>query len=470
MVRTGFARGVTVVTQGGQCPGGTAAVVEHFNELRAELAVADGVTASKRLTELDAAAAVLDGLRMLAVARVDQSQVWRDDPNATTTSYLRSHHRRSHKESAADLRAATAFTTFPALREAVDTGAVSRAHVDVIVAVGLRNPSRAEALPDFLPAFLQIAAHHPATTLRQVMRRWADQIDPLTTATDEHDAHRRRYLHVAHLADGVALEGFFGHDQGTKILAAMNAALTDQFRHPTTDTDGGDGGGNGGEPANATGAGHSSGVPGSGMPVSTSQQRADAFINLIDRLLTNGGLPSCGGSRPTVTVVVPLARLEQPCTGADPHDLLKHVTEHHDQPDQLLRTGSAHLSVSNGPGDHLISSQTAQQLTCDCDIHRIVLNPDGLPLDVGRKARTFPPHLRKALEIRDGGCIYPGCTKPPGWAEAHHIIHWAQGGQTSLDNAALLCSRHHHEIHHNNHTITIGPNGKPTITLHRQRL
>ena len=85
MVRTGFARGVTVVTQGGQCPGGTAAVVEHLNELRAELAVADGVTASKRLTELDAAAAVLDGLRMLAVARVDQSQVWRDDPNATTT-------------------------------------------------------------------------------------------------------------------------------------------------------------------------------------------------------------------------------------------------------------------------------------------------------------------------------------------------------------------------------------------------
>ena len=102
-------------------------MVEHFNELRAELAVADGVTASKRLTELDAAAAVLDGLRMLAVARVDQSQVWRDDPNATTTSYLRSHHRRSHKESAADLRAATAFTTFPALRDAVDTGAVSRA-------------------------------------------------------------------------------------------------------------------------------------------------------------------------------------------------------------------------------------------------------------------------------------------------------------------------------------------------------
>ena len=182
------------------------------------------------------------------------------------------------------------------------------------------------------------------------------------------------------------------------------------------------------------------------MPVSTSQQRADAFINLIDRLLTNGGLPSCGGSRPTVTVVVPLARLEQPCTGADPHDLLKHVTEHHDQPDQLLRTGSAHLGVSNGPGNHLISAH------------------------VGRKARTFPPHLRKALEIRDGGCIYPGCTKPPGWAEAHHIIHWAQGGQTSLDNAALLCSRHHHEIHHNNHTITIGPNGKPTITLHRQRL
>ena len=445
------------------CPGGIAGVVQHFNQVRTELDSADGLSASQRLAELDALAAALDGLRLHAVARVEQSQVWGDEPNATANSYLRSHHRRCHKESAADLRAAAALRDYPVLREAVHAGNLSRAHLDVIVAVGLRTPSRADALPDFLPAFLQISAHHPAATLRQVMRRWADQIDPLTTATDEHNAHRRRYLHVNHVADGVALDGFFPIDQGAKILAAMNAALTDQYRHRDTGPDSRPGTGS----DSAAGSDEFYGVP-----VSTAQQRADAFITLMDRVLANGGLPSCAGSRPTVTVLVPLARLEQPCTTAtstDLDDLLRQVSDHQDRPEHLLRTGSAHLGVSNGPGNHLISAHTAQQLTCDCDIHRIVLNPDGLPIDLGRKARTFPPHLRKALEIRDGGCIYPGCSKPPAWTDAHHIIHWAQGGTTCLDNAALLCNRHHHDVHQNNHTITTTPNGPATITLNRRR-
>ncbi|HAM23376.1 MAG TPA: hypothetical protein DCQ04_14145, partial [Actinobacteria bacterium] len=81
-------------------------MIEHLIEIRTELAGADGEAASNQLAELDAAAAVLDGLRLLAVSRVQESAVWRDDPNGTANSYLRSRHRRSHQESAADLRAA----------------------------------------------------------------------------------------------------------------------------------------------------------------------------------------------------------------------------------------------------------------------------------------------------------------------------------------------------------------------------
>ncbi len=139
-------------------------------------------------------------------------------------------------------------------------------------------------------------------------------------------------------------------------------------------------------------------------------------------------------------------------------------------PHHLFADGCAHLGVSNGPGRDLLSAHTARRLTCDCEIHRIVLDPDGLPLDVGRKMRTFPAYLRKALEIRDGGCVFPGCQKPAGWAEAHHIVHWAHGGTTSLNNAALLCSRHHHDVHANNHDVHLGADGRATVTLHRQRL
>lgn len=447
-------KGVTDVQGSMECPGGSAGVIEHLIEIRSELAGADGEAASSRLAELDAAAAVLDGLRLLAVSRVQESTIWRDDPNGTANSYLRSRHRRSHKESAADLRAAQSLVDFPQLREAVDSGAVSRSHVDVIVAIGLRNDTRARMLPDFLPAFIQIATHYPATTLRTVMRRWADQVDPLMTARDEDEAHQRRYLHVSQLADGVAVEGFFGRAQGATILAAMNAALSELHRSGSS-TDEAD-------------KDHSD----QGMPVSTSQQRADALVNLMDRVLAGGGLPAAGGSRATVTVLVPLSRLEQPCERPADHDTLKLqvAAHHHLDPRFLFATGSAEIGVSNGPGRDVISAQAAQRLTCDCEIHRIVLDPDGLPIDVGRKMRTFPTHMRKALEVRDQGCVFPGCSKPPGWADAHHIIHWAQGGKTSLDNAALLCSRHHHEVHANNHTVQVQPDGRATVTLNRRRL
>ncbi|MGB3673421.1 MAG: HNH endonuclease signature motif containing protein [Candidatus Nanopelagicales bacterium] len=71
--------------------------------------------------------------------------------------------------------------------------------------------------------------------------------------------------------------------------------------------------------------------------------------------------------------------------------------------------------------------------------------------------------MRKALEVRDGGCVFPFCDRPPSWSHAHHIKHWADGGTTSLDNAALLCSRHHHVVHSQDYRVFIGPDGRATV-------
>ena len=76
-----------------------------------------------------------------------------------------------------------------------------------------------------------------------------------------------------------------------------------------------------------------------------------------------------------------------------------------------------------------------------------MLDPDSLPLDVGRSTRTVPPHLRHALLVRDGGCVAEGCDRPPAWTEAHHVVHWAEGGATALDNLVLLCRAHHRKVH-----------------------
>jgi hypothetical protein len=101
---------------------------------------------------------------------------------------------------------------------------------------------------------------------------------------------------------------------------------------------------------------------------------------------------------------------------------------------------------------------------CDCDITRVVTGPDGLPLDVGRKHRTPTPAMRKALAVRDEGCAWPGCDRPAGFCDAHHVTPWWRGGETKLTNLVLICSHHHHVAHKPGWSITF--DGR-TLTVHR---
>ncbi|MGZ8766508.1 MAG: DUF222 domain-containing protein, partial [Acidimicrobiia bacterium] len=99
--------------------------------------------------------------------------------------------------------------------------------------------------------------------------------------------------------------------------------------------------------------------------------------------------------------------------------------------------------VFTGP----IHPDDMRKLLCDCSVSRVVTDPSGEPLDVGRARYTVPPPMRRALVARDQGCRFPGCNRPPGWCDAHHLVHWIDGGVTSVNNAALFCDRHHHVLH-----------------------
>jgi hypothetical protein len=95
-----------------------------------------------------------------------------------------------------------------------------------------------------------------------------------------------------------------------------------------------------------------------------------------------------------------------------------------------------------------ISAARARWLACDGAVTRIVMGPDGMPLDYGRTVRLVPPHVRRAAEVRDGGCVFTGCGAPTWWCDVHHLLEWINGGDTSLENSALLCERHHTKVHH----------------------
>src|SRR3712207_1492179 len=76
------------------------------------------------------------------------------------------------------------------------------------------------------------------------------------------------------------------------------------------------------------------------------------------------------------------------------------------------------------------------------------MGPDGVPLDHGRTVRLFPAHVRRAAEVRDGGCVFAGRGALTWWCDVHHVLAWVEGGATDLDNAGLLCERHHTQVHH----------------------
>jgi len=93
-----------------------------------------------------------------------------------------------------------------------------------------------------------------------------------------------------------------------------------------------------------------------------------------------------------------------------------------------------------------LAPDTARRIACDGSLLQITDDAAGNPLNIGRKTRAVPPAMQRALRSRDGGCRFPGCTHDR-FVDAHHIRHWANGGETSLDNLALLCRRHHRLVH-----------------------
>jgi hypothetical protein len=100
-------------------------------------------------------------------------------------------------------------------------------------------------------------------------------------------------------------------------------------------------------------------------------------------------------------------------------------------------------------------------LACDAQIIPAVLGGQSQPLDLGRARRLIDGPLRRALVLRDRGCTFPGCDRPPSWCIGHHVVPWSHGGPTSLGNAALFCTPHHRVIHRGEWTVRIAADGHP---------
>lgn len=136
---------------------------------------------------------------------------------------------------------------------------------------------------------------------------------------------------------------------------------------------------------------------------------------------------------------------------------------------QVIVHVSAETLAGTGDGEHCeleagpeIAPETARRLACDAALVGVVESATGEPLSVGRKTRRISPAMARALRCRDAGCSFPGCDQRR-FVEAHHIRHWAQGGETSLDNLAQLCWFHHHLIHEGGFGVRRDPDSRALV-------
>ena len=123
-------------------------------------------------------------------------------------------------------------------------------------------------------------------------------------------------------------------------------------------------------------------------------------------------------------------------------------------------SGSAIGCFSDGTG---VSAETARRLACDCGVVRLVETADGQPLSVGRRTRSIPTAIARALARRDTTCRFPGCTNRR-FLDGHHLTHWINGGETSLDNLCRLCAAHHRFVHDRGVSIELH-DGEPRFYL-----
>jgi len=285
------------------------------------------------------------------------------------------------------VRVARALEGLEAVRERFARGELSYSKVRAITRI---------AVPENEAELVEMARWATAAQLERLVRgyRWAVSLESAEAA------HRDRFLACEWDEDGsLLIRGRLAPEDGALLLRAIEAGKEAICERELADRVCAQGG--------------------SAEPQATRRvNKADALMEVAERSLAGGREVRPAGERHQVVV--------------------------HADAEALAAEGEpAGCGIEDGPA---LCAESARRMACDASLLPILHGPKG-ELDVGRKSRVIPPATRRALHQRDEGrCQFPGCENRS-WVDAHHIVHWAHGGETRLDNLVLLCGRHHRLVH-----------------------
>ena len=322
------------------------------------------------------------------IAEFDRRKGWADSVTQSCAHWLNWQCGINLGAAREKVRVAHALETLPLIGAAMARGELSYAKVRALTRVACEATETT-----FLSIALHGTAHHVETIVRQYRR--ATEAAELTREARQQAARSITYYWDD---DGsLVLKARLPAEAGTLLLRALEAAEADA---PLPDVSA--------ETRDAT---------------PRTARRADALGVLAESFLKHGAETLTGGERQQIVVHVDYATLQQHASGRCEFD--------------------------EGPA---IPVETARRLGCDASVVTVVENDDGEPLDVGRRTRSIPPALRRALNTRDRGCRFPGCTHTR-YVDGHHIHHWADGGETKLANLVSLCRFHHRQVHEGGLTV-----------------
>ena len=322
---------------------------------------------------------------LVRIAELEARGIPQGEHRLPTTAWLRHFCKMTASQASGLVKTARALTAMPHIRSAALAGDMT---FDAVRLLARARDLHPDEFSLHEAVFAEAATRLDLRDLRRAVAHWEQQVDYAGALRDAKRQHELRRLFVHQTFQGMwDVSGTLSPEGGHLVATALRS-LTD--------------------PANLDGGDHRS----------SGQRTADALDEICRFWLDhNTTVQTSGGERPHITVTVPYEIL----VGAK---------------DQLPE-------IDGTPVD----PETVRRLACDAGIVRIVTAGESQPLDVGRRTRTIPPAIRRALELRDGGCVAPGCDRPPAWCDVHHKTHWADGGTTTLDDLELRCRPHHMDVH-----------------------
>ncbi|MDQ1712860.1 MAG: hypothetical protein QOE45_2310 [Frankiaceae bacterium] len=392
-------------TAGTETAGGLPADVVAFLYVRPRslglAALGERLVALEQLVRR-AAAAQADAVREFAA---------RDGADAfgspSTACWLQEHTGVADRESRALVGLARTLGRLPAMAAALRSGAVTVAHVRVLSAQTRHVPAAVVAEAE--PFLVTHARRLDSARYLTFVKHW---VATAAAATYEADSQRRydaRWLSVAETYEGMgSIQGMLDPEGYGVVSAALEAMLA---ANPYDDAR------------------------------TRDQQRADALVELVELARSHDLVPTTGAHRPEIVVHAPASAL----AGNGAAD---------------VGPAGPPVLADSGP----LPPAAFERLACDARWRRLVLDPAGVPLSLGRATRQVPASLRKFVALRDGHCRYPGCRRRAAFCEVHHVVHWRAGGRTDAANLALLCRYHHHLVHDRAHALVLHPDGTLDVT------